>query len=190
MDVYEKLFTQLIIPEYGSQFLLQVMLVGHKIVFINPPTYQFLRYPHLCQASSSMVLTYFKLWKNKKRNPRVMQIAKNALAIELRLKGCAEGECPPFWAAQACSRSSVKQCWVSPKEHHHAKHLAPAGLPFVPQNFKIFPLPAVYILQYLFPTEQSLEFLTLNFCEVHLSGSLYVESSNAEGGPEHTHTMN
>lgn len=39
MDVYAKLFTQLIIPEYESQFLLQIMLIVHKIVFINPLTY-------------------------------------------------------------------------------------------------------------------------------------------------------
>lgn len=33
MDTYAKLFTQLIIPECGSQFLLQVMLTVHKIVY-------------------------------------------------------------------------------------------------------------------------------------------------------------
>lgn len=48
MDVYAKLFTQLIIPEYGSQFLLQVMLIVHKIVFINLLTYQFLRSLPVC----------------------------------------------------------------------------------------------------------------------------------------------
>lgn len=33
MDVYAQLFTHLIIPEYGSQFLLQVMLAVHKTVY-------------------------------------------------------------------------------------------------------------------------------------------------------------
>lgn len=104
---------------------------------------------------------------------------QTALAVEPRANGPAEGGSSPVGAAGAP---------VLEEEPSRKAFSSSRSLPFVPQNFKPFLLPAASVLQSMFSAGSVSEVLT-GILRSWSEQVTDLESSDAGGGLEHTHTV-